>query len=296
MPAVKVIQSALLCLAVFLGLLALTPGVAPATMIVGVGGRGDFPWGTGTVFTDTSNSITDSKIVVTSNLAATASGAARAGEGTVGVSALVNYTSTNTNAIDAQAFAISNFSIHFIDPNRPEQYESTAPARFFFSGSLGIEGSGFSASQAFVQFSLDTSIYSLTIQDVGSGASILENNFGGNASSLTPGAFGGVLVASVPVVWNAENFFAIHAEAEVFMRGGGGLALGDGSANFFDTFSFATEGPVFLDLPVGATVNGGGIVDNHYTNPFAPQVPLPGTLVLLGSGLLTLVGFRRIKK
>ena len=68
------------------------------------------------------------------------------------------------------------------------------------------------------------------------------------------------------------------------------LTTGSATVEFGNTFSFATNGPVF-DLPAGVTVNGGGIVNNR----FAP-VPLPGTLPLLGSGLLGLVAFRLRRK
>ena len=53
------------------------------------------------------------------------------------------------------------------------------------------------------------------------------------------------------------------------------------------------HGPVF-NLPPGVTAYGDGIIDNHYFNPYA--VPLPGTLPLLGSGLLGLAGFRLRRK
>ena len=49
-------------------------------------------------------------------------------------------------------------------------------------------------------------------------------------------------------------------------------ALASETATFPDGFGFATEGLVFTDLPPGVTVNGTGIVDNHFV------VPEPGGL------------------
>ena len=69
------------------------------------------------------------------------------------------------------------------------------------------------------------------------------------------------------------------------------LTTGSATVEFGNTFSFATNGPVF-DLPAGVTVNGGGIVNNIFGSP----VPLPGTLPLLGSGLLGLAAFRLRRK
>jgi hypothetical protein len=62
---------------------------------------------------------------------------------------------------------------------------------------------------------------------------------------------------------------------------GGGIAMSF-SDDFNATFSWATDGPVF-DLPPGYTVNGAGIVDNHYSLP----VPEPQTLGLVIAAIAT---------
>jgi len=67
---------------------------------------------------------------------------------------------------------------------------------------------------------------------------------------------------------------------------GGGIAT-NFSDNFNATFSWNTDGPVF-NLPPGYTVNGAGIVDNHYSLP----VPEPQTLGLILGALVTCAGTR----
>jgi hypothetical protein len=67
---------------------------------------------------------------------------------------------------------------------------------------------------------------------------------------------------------------------------GGGIAA-NFSDNFNATFSWATDRPVF-NLPPGYTVNGAGIVDNHYSLP----VPEPQTLGLIFGALVTCAGTR----
>jgi hypothetical protein len=68
-------------------------------------------------------------------------------------------------------------------------------------------------------------------------------------------------------------------------------ASGDANVDFFHSLSFATSGDVF-NLPSGYTVNSvsGNIVNNRFVGASAP---VPPSLLLLGSGLLGLLGWRR---
>lgn len=69
----------------------------------------------------------------------------------------------------------------------------------------------------------------------------------------------------------------------------------NGFVDFSRTLEFPTSGPVF-NLPAGFTVNSadGAIVNNQFVG--FPTVPEPGTLLLLGTSLLTLASrFRRSK-
>ena len=61
--------------------------------------------------------------------------------------------------------------------------------------------------------------------------------------------------------------------------------------DFNSTVTWNTQGPVF-DLPPGYTVNGFGIVDNHFGTTGDPTVPEPALAVLLGSGM-AVAAFRR---
>lgn len=69
----------------------------------------------------------------------------------------------------------------------------------------------------------------------------------------------------------------------------------NGFVDFSRTLGFPTSGPVF-NLPAGFTVNSaeGVIVNNQFVS--VPTVPEPGTLLLLGTGLLTLASRFRSRK
>jgi hypothetical protein len=70
-------------------------------------------------------------------------------------------------------------------------------------------------------------------------------------------------------------------------------ASGEATADFYHSLSFATSGDVF-NLPDGYTVNSvsGNIVNNRWVGATAP---LPSTMLLLGSGLVCLGGWRRLR-
>jgi hypothetical protein len=67
-------------------------------------------------------------------------------------------------------------------------------------------------------------------------------------------------------------------------RGAQGVAIFDVGPS---TVSFAPSGPV-LNVPNGNTVSGPGVVDNHWTDPFVPDIelrfddgtPMPGNTEL----------------
>ncbi|MCZ2293031.1 MAG: PEP-CTERM sorting domain-containing protein [Burkholderiales bacterium] len=63
-----------------------------------------------------------------------------------------------------------------------------------------------------------------------------------------------------------------------FVRG-----LGGADSDFASTLTFNNDGPVFT-LPEGYTVNGTGIVDNHWVGAI-PAVPEPATALLSALGL-----------
>jgi hypothetical protein len=71
-------------------------------------------------------------------------------------------------------------------------------------------------------------------------------------------------------------------------------ASGGTTMNAADTFYFPGDGPVF-NLPAGYTANSasGLIVDNRWVSGAAAVVPEPGTLSLLGLGLLGAGAMRR---
>ncbi len=113
-----------------------------------------------------------------------------------------------------------------------------------------------------------TRVGTLSIVNNGTGNQILADTFGvGKIFNAATGRIIGEVNVVVPAVnFNALNSLIFSVSVSSFTRDAGN---GFYSVDFFKTVSFPTTGPVFLNLPPGVTVNGDGIVDNHYTNPFA---------------------------
>jgi PEP-CTERM motif len=67
--------------------------------------------------------------------------------------------------------------------------------------------------------------------------------------------------------------------------------------DFSSTFTFPSSGPVF-NLPAGYTVSSvsADIVNNQYFGGAVVSTPEPGTIILLGTGVLSLAGILRRKR
>ena len=91
------------------------------------------------------------------------------------------------------------------------------------------------------------------------------------------------LPTGVPVNLNVE--IRLSAGSSGYLGAGADTVAGRGVAEFGNTVSFPTDGPVF-NLPEGYTANSvdGSIVDNHWT-----PVPLGPASMLFGTGLLSLL-------
>lgn len=88
----------------------------------------------------------------------------------------------------------------------------------------------------------------------------------------------------------------LETSAIAVVNFGGGPGFADAFVDFSNTFGFPTIGPVF-NLPDGYTVNSldGFIVNNRFGTPGVEPIPEPGTLLLLGSGLLGVARYGRKK-
>jgi hypothetical protein len=113
-------------------------------------------------------------------------------------------------------------------------------------------------------------------------------SFSGSESITTPsftlsnGTHSMVLALSTGTDWDYNIYYPVDASV-------------DANADFFHSLSFATSGDVFTFDQPGYTVNSldGKIVDNRFVGS---PVPVPPSVLLLGSGLLGLAGWRRFRK
>lgn len=93
-----------------------------------------------------------------------------------------------------------------------------------------------------------------------------------------------------PFAFEGSVTASAHAFIDLF-RGGTVRGVAISNADFSNTFSFATSGPVF-NVPDGFTVNSaqGNIVDNRFVGAQQTIIPEPSSLALLGVGAIGLAG------
>ena len=293
----KGFKSAALFLTVGLVVLALTPGLAPAdTYTVRAGGGSQDPWG-GAQLLLPLLSPTPPRRPATPD--GTAAAAALAGPGVVGSKGVEAYayatSGPGAGVREANAHAEAIFFLTFTNTLNPTRsYSDNVSANLAMNGIINT-----TAAQAHVTYQFITPSGTSTLDIVNNSGSVVvtENLNAGSLFTPSSGVLSGTATTNPfsVLVNGGPQQFEMTINLSTFL-GTGSTPNVDPSAtcDFFDTFSFATIGDAF-NLPVRVTVNGGFMVNNHYTNPFAP-VPLPGTLPLLGSGLLGLVGFRLRRK
>ena len=167
----------------------------------------------------------------------------------------------------------------FPDANDPTVHPDVASVNLDMSGTVSAlinPGYFVQASVVFTFTGPSGGTYHLIINDNGSGP-VVTNDFNVFGLPFDPrdGRAAAKWCPQFFINTNTPQTFSMNVDVYTFV--GGYQANGHAIASFADTFSLATTGPVF-NLPPGITAYGDGIIDNHYFNPFAPQVPLPGTL------------------
>ena len=240
------------------------------------------------------------------------SGSARAvvGSGYVGAAALVGTLTSSPTGGNAVASASVNYSLTISTPASYTGGDIPVQVLFGLFGSVGGSTDTNASENSLRQARIDA-VYTLTglsSSGRGSDSGRIREEFLATEYDTTNGssfAFGGSGFA--PIASNVLSIdptsgllvsFTLQAEANM-VSFDNQVAV---SADAFDTFGFAADGPSFI-LPDGFFINSteASIVNNYWIDPRSPvgpsPVPLPASLPLLFAGgmLLAAVGRSRRK-
>ena len=180
------------------------------------------------------------------------------------------------------------------------------------SGSYGARVSG-EPSAASVNASVNAALGSSILAAVGGVGSLPQFDLGNLGAStrfplIQTGIFSSfpdsLIAAGAGFATTPPVFLTVGERLTVLValrtQAAANLIFTDGFSDTFVDFShalgFPTDGPVF-NLPDGYTANSsdGFIVNNRFSPGGPAPVPLSGTLLLLGSGLLGMAGYGRKK-
>jgi hypothetical protein len=254
--------------------------------IYAITGGGDLTWappgGAGFVDAD-SNPVSDSATLDDSRfLFASASISARASRGAVGGSIAGSFVTAPGGGTlpfhpTVTAQSVGTITFHGSTPTIETSLNMN------IGGAMSLDtlpGSSFRYAFGHVDFQMrvgGTMTEFLSILDANESSPTTFNQF--NNMVLVEQGNGFVVNAlgtTGPITVPVEVPFTAGLFLKLFYNIGAGAPAGAAgfSANFSHTFSFATSGPVF-NLPEGYTVDGFGIVDNHFA------VPEPSAAILL---------------
>jgi hypothetical protein len=208
-----------------------------------------------------------------------AEGSVRAGNGSIGGSLSGTFTGP---ALQSRRFnpVIAASHVGFLQFDGPTPMVTTQ-ANYHITGTLTVRAEPQSPHP--MDPALGLIAFEATINDVksvlqagafddfhdGRQAAITKNEFTGldtatNASDLAISGTGNGRSFTVPTGIRVLADMRMELKFNHLTSGFAGTSTFSG--NFGNTMSWATDGPVF-DLPPGYTVNGMGIVDNHYVVP-----------------------------